>query len=632
MNCVVLLLSILLPFCTAPRAIAAVTISSNTLIDCENTTYDSDTVYVVACTLTVDCSHQFEALYLQSGAVLTHSPEQTFGCLINIFNGSLHVDATSSINVDDRGYPAASGPGAGTSANWTACGAGHGGFGGTSEFCQSPGIAYDNLTYPTMPGSGGGTRWNGNVLGGKGGGVVRIAAAFGIYCDGPVSANGGPSVEGGGGSGGSIFLSAPIMHLSRAVTAFGGSALSGGGGGGGRILLYADGMTFQADLDSVLVCGGIGAQAGGAGVLGLILSATDAGSMIVRNCDNVGAITPISGDLAYSIAAGLGARINVSPELNLDDSFVLEDNAGVVTTPLVPIRISARQIAINDLGFISADLSGHPHDSGPGAGVSAVWEGGGAGHGGIGCCPNMGGLDYGNRIEPSSEYGSGGGSATRFGGTGGEGGGAIRLVAREYFLNQGVISANAGVGGARGGGSGGGILISAPTVTGDGPITANGSISTFAGGVGAGGRIAIYTCDLQLDSTLIQVQPGDPGHLPGYGTIYYGTEDLNANGSPDGCDFADGTSTDGNQNSVPDELEVEGNATNLTIDYDGIMHRLMLRWPLLAGYANYQVWAQIGAEPEHLMATVHGGTYDATSLLMLTPDYSVWTFRVIGTP
>jgi len=612
-------------------AFADVTFTTNTLIDCENTTYENAVITVIGCTLTVDCGHQFEALNLTSGAVLTHSPEQLQGCIINV-STSIYVDASSSINADERGYPAAEGPGAGASCNWNASGAGHGGDGGKSEFCQLVGTSYDEITYPTMPGSGGGTRLNGNVLGGKGGGVIRLAAAESIILNGPISANGGASEEGGGGSGGTIFLTAPELQATRLLSVRGGNALSGGGGGGGRMLVLSRTVNFNVSMDSLFACGGTTlGQPGGAGVIGFVFEDYNTGGlMFVHNCGNVGAITPVSGELPYNLAISYGARVYTATELNLEWNLTVQDNGAIITAPLVPIRVSAREISIQPTGFISADKCGFPADQGPGAGIAAVWEGGGAGHGGIGCCPDLGGRDYGNRIDPSSEFGSGGGSATRFGGSGGEGGGAIRLVAREYFLNQGIISANAGIAGARGGGSGGGIAIYTPILSGDGLIMAIGSYSTFAGGVGAGGRIAMGVCDMDFDSALVEVNPGDLDYLAGYGTIYWGADDMNNNGIHDGCDFAQGTSTDGNQNGIPDELEVEGNATELTIEHDAVMHRTLLRWPLLAGYSHYQIWGgTLGAAPL-LIATETLGIFDVTPWLMIANEGEAWSFYVVG--
>jgi hypothetical protein len=611
-------------------AYAEVTFTTNTLIAWDNTDFDGEAIFVVGCTLTVDRIHYFEALHLSDGAVLTHSPEFLEGCFINIA-ASLHVDASSAINVNERGYPAAEGPGAGASCNWNASGAGHGGEGGRSEFCLLVGMCYDDVSYPTLPGSGGGTRLNGDVLGGKGGGVMRIAAQE-IIAAGPITANGGPSVEGGGGSGGTIFLSAPIMQFSRTVSALGGNALSGGGGGGGRILLLSESTGLQIDYDSLLACGGTTlGQHGGAGVVTVSFSDSDEEVMFVRNCGNVGAVTVLSGELP-GIVVGNGARLFPPSELFLEETLLIEDLGGIVTVPLVPIRINARNISIQDFGFISADKCGFPANQGPGAGVSAVWEAGGAGHGGIGCCPDLGGSNYGNLFDPSSEFGSGGGSATRYTGNGGEGGGAIRLVARETFFHQGVISANAGIANARGGGSGGGITVYTPLLTGDGVIMAIGSYSTFAGGVGAGGRIAMGVCDFLLDSALVQVNPGDLNHLPGYGTIYWGDGDMNHNGTHDGCDFATGISTDGNQNGIPDELEVEGNATELTIEHDAQMQRTLLRWPLLPAYSHYQIWGSVLGGPPVLIATETLGIFDLGPWLQIANPDDVWSFQVVGVP
>jgi hypothetical protein len=133
-------------------------------------------------------------------------------------------------------------------------------------------------------GSGGGA--GGNSLGcidsggrgGRGGGVVRLAAAELVTIEGYVIANGqqpmgdlnlcGYRPGGGGGSGGAILIAAPTIEsfiLGASLYAFGGfggqalgadflndeSGWGGGGGGGGRVKLFGTidvgGMLFNVE-------------------------------------------------------------------------------------------------------------------------------------------------------------------------------------------------------------------------------------------------------------------------------------------------------------------------------------------------------------------------------------------------
>jgi hypothetical protein len=127
--------------------------------------------------------------------------------------------------------------------------------------------------------------------------------------------------------------------------------------------------------------------------------------------------------------------------------------------------------------------------------------------------------------------GSGGGrdsSTSSTSADGGKGGGLIRLSVLGTLTVDGLITANglanATSGFDTGGGAGGSVWIDANTIDGAGLITANGGAGgTTRAGSGAGGRIAIYTCNLNLSTSQI-IASGNVGTRPGGdGTIFFGT-------------------------------------------------------------------------------------------------------------
>ncbi|MBU0507435.1 hypothetical protein KKH27_01180 [bacterium] len=603
------------------------TFTTDTLIGCTNLVFEGDDLVVSGCTLTVDCAHSFTSLTVINGGTVTHTAGETAGMVLTITNSVL-IESGSAFNVNAKGYPQDSGPGAGGMGEWTACGGAYGGRGGTSEFCSAAGEVYGSYVNPNELGSGGGTQTRGNVPGGAGGGYVRLIVQNELAVHGTISANGGLGVESGGGSGGSLCLTSGSLNGSGTIVANGGDVLSGGGGGGGRIAIHANSSGFTGDI---FACGGAGGQYGGAGTALIRINGMIPGQLTVSNCMHSGAGTPLEGSVADHLTIEQLAQLCPRSPLIVGGDLNVQTSGWIQATRLHRLVLTTLgDLTIEGTSKINGDRCGYLHDDGPGKGVSTVWEAGGAGHGGNGCCNTLGGTSYGLLADPSYSFGSGGGSATRFSGSGADGGGAIRVTVGGELTVDGTISVNGGEGTARGGGSGGGMTILAPTLSGSGMIQANGNVSTFAGGCGAGGRIALYVCNFNFDSSHVQVIPGDPSHLPGYGTIWYASGDANSNAIPDGCDFASGISSDGNQNGIPDEVELVGGTTVVTIQYDVPSHQLVLRWPLIPGYNSYRVYGRHGTASEVLLDTVAGGIYDVTSLLEGGSGNDMWTFRVIG--
>lgn len=153
---------------------------------------------------------------------------------------------------------------------------------------------------------------------------------------------------------------------------------------------------------------------------------------------------------------------------------------------------------------------------------------------------------YGSIYEPS-DLGSGGGGWGGY--AGGNGGGIIRITAKEIVLD-GVISANGEDG--NGGGSGGSILIKVLTLKGSGKIEADGGKGNGAGG---GGRVAVYYEDaVGFDLSKITAYGGISGNGSdakkngGAGTIF-----LKPSSQPYGNLIIDNrnTSTSGYSTTLP---------------------------------------------------------------------------------
>ena len=180
-----------------------------------------------------------------------------------------------------------------------------------------------------------------------------------------------------------------------------------------------------------------------------------------------------------------------------------------------------------------APLTGPAAGTGPGGGQagSSSGAGGGAygGDGGIGGYDsgdpiNAGGTAYGTLGTPVIDMGSSGGTTSSV--TGGNGGGAISLVA-DYIEINGEVNVDGndgqmpGGGQGGGGGAGGGLLLIADTLIFTGSATANGgggSIGTSTanddGGGGGGGRIKFFH-DTYFSNTGTQTALGGPGGVNG---------------------------------------------------------------------------------------------------------------------
>ena len=184
------------------------------------------------------------------------------------------------------------------------------------------------------------------------------------------------------------------------------------------------------------------------------------------------------------------------------------------------VTINAGSVQVDVGSAISADGQGYLGGEtggtgrGPGGGGGSIfYDAAGGSYGGLGySSPTLSaGSIYGLALTPS-DLGSGGGGATRCAGgecysdpSGGNGGGAIRLIVSGTLTLNGTISANGAAGPPNwppsldnyaGGGSGGSVWVTTGTLTGSGTFTANGGPRYWNGAAvwpaGSGGRIAVY--------------------------------------------------------------------------------------------------------------------------------------------
>lgn len=177
-------------------------------------------------------------LRVGAGGLLTH-PFQ--GPRLQVLvQGNAVVEAGGVIGADARGYPAHTGPGAGSGGDWgsSGSGAGHGGQGYASYYGAPGGGTYGSETSPVDYGSGGG----GGTWPNRGGGAMQLTVDGTLTVDGRVAANADAATGSmdGGGSGGSIWLRANRLDGGGSITANGQACGYGlaGGGGGGRIAIY----------------------------------------------------------------------------------------------------------------------------------------------------------------------------------------------------------------------------------------------------------------------------------------------------------------------------------------------------------------------------------------------------------
>ncbi len=258
-------------------------------------------------------------------------------------------------------------------------------------------------------------------------------------------------------------------------------------------------------------------------------------------CPTTSNLVVVSGETC-SLSAGTHTYDSITVQTG--GTILLEGDSSTNTG----VTLNVDSLTVESGGLFSADGLGYPGGYYAGEGLGGgqgpystlgYARGSGGGYGGRGGDGSQdftvfpGGTTYGDLKAPLDlGSGAGGGLAvtTRF--NGGNGGGAMRLIANISVNIDGEISADGSIGPGRiqygvhcggGGGSGGSIWITAPSITGSGSITADGGLSQYAGG-GGGGRILVETESLDTSIQFSYIG-GTGGHHGEPGTLYLGDVD-----------------------------------------------------------------------------------------------------------
>jgi hypothetical protein len=520
-------------------------------------------------------NHTYNNLVING--ILTHianTTAETYKLDITV-NGNLTIGATGSINVDNKGYQAQAGTGAGT---YERGGGSYGGKGAKGNSSGSGGITYGSINQPNNIGSGGGGDGCGGA-GGRGAGAVKLTVSGTTNVLGTISAKGEDGTGGcgtGGGSGGSIWISTGDFSGNGIISANGGEGGTGrgGGGGGGRIALH-----YTADSSAVTFrsYGGGGFAYGGAGTIFKKSAAQANGDLLIDNNDHetfdlyVGKTTINTSGVFDAITIQnygnleTGASTNISySTFNWSNEGIITDNGGVMSiisgggslnipqasrlventnrtfsglvidgtlthsantaaeTYKLDVTLNG-DLTLNATGSINVDSKGYQSQSGSGAGA---YERNGAGYGGNGArgsSTGNAGSAYGSISQPNNIGSGGGGDGC--GGAGGRGAGSVKLTASGETNILGNISAKGadGSGGCgTGGGSGGSIWIVTGTLSGNGNLFAKGGVGggSYRGGSGGGGRIAVYYTTDNSSTISYQAYGGAGSYPGGAGTVF----------------------------------------------------------------------------------------------------------------
>lgn len=174
---------------------------------------------------------------------------------------------------------------------------------------------------------------------------------------------------------------------------------------------------------------------------------------------------------------------------------------------------------VESRGRILLEGTGFESEFGPGAGLTSLRIGTGAGHGGEGGSHvARTGAWYGSILRPN-HLGSGGGNGR---GTGGRGGGLLHWRIGQTIELDGLVSLRGlnGTGINSGGGSGGSLFMECTNITGYGTMTVTGGSGHGRGGGGAGGRVSIHIRFKHKFSGLYEAYGGSGWVYGAAGTVY----------------------------------------------------------------------------------------------------------------
>jgi len=481
-------------------------------------------------------------LIITNNSTLTHDTTTTSTTyrLDGTIGGLLSIDATSSVNVQGKGYP--NGYTADGSGNPTTTGAAtgnsggsHGGFG--YPVSGTAGSPYDSIFQPLHPGAGAA---NSSV----GGGYVKLTTGS-LSLAGTINTNAATASGGANtGAGGGVWLTVTgATSVTGTISANGGSGTvnnSHGIGSGGRIAFYYNtsvpGNPSTATLANQLQAwsgtGGGGTLYGAAGTVYIEDTSTHTandGIVIVNNNNLATAMftTPSSplGELQVKNRAVVRfGTFVVNRDLIVTGTSTLTHDTTTTSTTYRFIGTIGGLFSVDGTSSVNVFAKGYPNGytadvSGNPTTVGAATGNSGGTHGGFAAAVSgVTGTPYGNIFQPLHP-GAGSGNSV-------SGGGYVKITTDDFTLAGTINASAAAASGGANTGAGGGIWI---TATGDvsvtGTISANGGSGTVnnSHGIGSGGRIAFYynssVGSNPIPSTL-KAQMQAYGGAPSGGTLY----------------------------------------------------------------------------------------------------------------
>ncbi len=490
-------------------------------------------------TVTLTGTARLRNLILQNGAILTHPAYTGAGNVgIHLVVSNLTIDATSAIDVSERGYPGGlSGYNNRSSQGRTRgnvsgsprrSGGSYGGLGAVGNADSQVNDVYGDPFTPMDLGSGGGSDAG---PGGSGGGRIRVTARN-LLVEGAIRANGGNgSRYAGGGSGGSVALETEVLAGTGRIEATGGSGeIESSGGGGGRVSVVATSVNGPL-LSQLGVAGGTGLRTAAPGTIytrignqlsELVIRGTGAETFLPAGNPNgrlvLDGVRVAAGALNAAELRIINGAVLTHPPATTTAEFRLSiDVDTLVIDPGARIDVSGRGY-LGGLSGANPDIRGRTAGNLPGSGARTGGSHGGLG--GVGNSANASAGVYGDFRDPILPGGGGGSD----GGTGSSGGGVVRIRARVFELN-GDLLANGGDGGRfNAAGAGGSIRLEIDALTGEGALRANGG--TVAAGIveaagGGGGRISIrYARTSGSALANAQTLPGSGFAVGGPGTLF----------------------------------------------------------------------------------------------------------------
>jgi len=545
---------------------------------------NGDLVIDGAITLTTSKPINVSNLSLLNGVTLTHpAAANATSQKLEITANTIHIDATSKVDVSGRGFYTASGV-------MSNAGGSYGGYGGRRNYygLGTTNEPYGNAREPVDFGIGQNSAH-------RGGGALKLITNN-LTLDGSIISNGTLT-----GSGGSVWLDVGGITGSGSITANGiyGPGTSYGGtpaGSGGRIAVYYSNAS-GFDLTKVYAKGGgsQGAEAGGAGTVyfknkfesigqfkidnsgiggargirpSFLTDVTIAEAITVTNApaniiaDQISGLLTLTGSTVTTGGQVDQAPILSSSTLNLNSDTTLPGikgtgsvNAtallngingdlvidgdilftaykpltstslsllnGVTLTHPVASNADSPKLEIN-VEILSIDQTSKIDVTGKGIYVDGtIINGAGGSYGGYG---GFRGLYYSPNRKTNTPFGNAR-APIDFGvgpGSQSRGGGSVKVIASSITLDGSIITNGEETG------SGGSVWLDAGVISGTGGISANAIYrpGTYYGGSpgGSGGRIALYYADASgFDLTKVYAKGGGSqgAEAGGAGTVYF---------------------------------------------------------------------------------------------------------------